>query len=99
MVRSPGHLTRSLRKPLCCRLTRKESLWLRTFRRKNGNVPQRNMHSVEQSALDAEAGGLQSGNDIVDRPRVARFAFDLDHRVFGGQLREDAAVVDLDDVD
>src|SRR4051794_40081079 len=54
---------------------------------------------VERSPLDAESGGLKPGDDVVDRRGVARFAFDLDHRVLGRQPGEDAAVVDLDDVD
>src|SRR4051812_41621924 len=55
--------------------------------------------SVERGAFDAEAGGFESGDNIVDRFGVARLAFDLDHRVLGGQPGEDPAVVDLDDID
>src|SRR5690348_9781236 len=55
--------------------------------------------SVELGAFDPESSGFESLHDIVDRLRVAGLAFDLDHRVLRGQLREDTAVVDLDDVD
>src|SRR4051794_13186148 len=54
--------------------------------------------SVEPRALDVETGGLEPADEIVDRRRVAGFAFDLDHRVLGGQPGEDPAVVHLDDV-
>ena len=55
--------------------------------------------SVEQGPFDAKSGGFEARHDVVDRLRVAGFAFDLDHRVLGRQARENPAVVDLDDVD
>src|SRR5947209_19464134 len=55
--------------------------------------------SIELRALDAQARRFQPRHHIVDRLWVARFAFDLDHRVLGWKPGEDAAVIDLDDVD
>src|SRR5215217_4634001 len=57
------------------------------------------INSVERGSFHAKAGGFESRDDIVDRLRVARLAFDLDHRVLGRQPGKDPAVVDLDDVD
>ena len=34
----------------------------------------------------------------VELGGVARFAFDVDRRILGGQIGEDALVIDLDDV-
>src|SRR3954447_2012251 len=54
---------------------------------------------VERRALDPKPGGLEPCHHIVDRCRIAGLAFDLDHRVLGGQPGEDPAVIDLDDID
>src|SRR6059058_4366384 len=41
--------------------------------------------SVERRPLHPKSGGFQPRHDIVDRGRVAGFAFDFDHRVLGRQ--------------
>src|SRR5579884_2529910 len=107
MVRSPAASLQWLRNSLCGRLTPKKRLRTRHFRRMSQSEPTRDMEmaanttqlSIERRSLHPETGGLQPGDDIVDRLRIARLALDLDHCVLGGQPSEDAAVVDLDDVD
>src|SRR3954453_7891693 len=40
---------------------------------------------VERSPLHPKSRGFEPRDDVVDRGGVARFAFDLDHRVLGRQ--------------
>ena len=55
--------------------------------------------SVDRDVLDGEALGLKGVDEPADLPGIARLAFDVDRRVLGRQMGEDALMVDLDDVD
>src|SRR5688500_12641683 len=64
-----------------------------------GFLPSQKHGSVEGRPLDVKSGRLEHLHHLVDRLRIARLALDLDHRVLGREPGENAAVVDLDDID
>ena len=58
----------------------------------------RDSNSVQRGPFDAESGGFESGDNVVDGLWISRLANHFDQSVLRRKLGEDPAVVDLDDI-